>query len=172
MWLQRFLTTLGLFGLLGTSAQAADPALNLPARKPGLWQFTTLDKTTSNRPGTTTTMCTDESFGKEMFEMGSAMEREMCPRKDHTRQGNRVLIHSVCKFGDSTITSQGVATFSGDTAYRMEINATYAPPLMGMKEGKTVIEAKWLGACKPGQKPGDMTLPGGQTVNMRGLRGG
>jgi hypothetical protein len=28
------------------------------------------------------------------------------------------------------------------------------------------MEAKWLGPCKAGQKPGDMVMPGGQTMNV------
>jgi hypothetical protein len=150
-----------------TLASAASD-IDLPARKPGLWQYThTTDRTTASRPSTVTMLCTDESFGQEMLQMGSAMQQQMCSRRDMRREGNRVITQSVCKFGDTTISSNGVATFSGDTAFRMEMHATYAPALMGMKEGNTVVEAKWLGACKAGQKPGDMTLPGGQTVNLR-----
>ncbi len=32
--------------------------------------------------------------------------------------------------------------------------------MMGMKESKQTLEAKWLGACKAGQKPGDVIMPG------------
>jgi hypothetical protein len=27
------------------------------------------------------------------------------------------------------------------------------------------INAKWLGPCKPGQKPGDIVMPGGMKIN-------
>jgi hypothetical protein len=42
--------------------------------------------------------------------------------------------------------------------------ATFDPPLKGMKESSTIIDGKHVGACKPGQQPGDMTLPSGQTI--------
>jgi len=29
------------------------------------------------------------------------------------------------------------------------------------------IEAKWLGACKAGQKPGDIVMPGGFKFNIK-----
>ena len=29
------------------------------------------------------------------------------------------------------------------------------------------IEAKWLGACKPDQKPGDIVMPGGYKMNIK-----
>ena len=41
----------------------------------------------------------------------------------------------------------------------------------GMKESSTVIDGKHVGACKPGQQPGDMTLPTGQTINIRQMMG-
>lgn len=31
------------------------------------------------------------------------------------------------------------------------------------------LEAKWLGACKPGQKPGDIVMPGGFKMNVRDM---
>ena len=35
-----------------------------------------------------------------------------------------------------------------------------------------MIEGRHVGACKPGQRPGDMTLPNGQTMNIRAMTGG
>ncbi len=34
-----------------------------------------------------------------------------------------------------------------------------------MKEARSTLEAKWLGACKAGQKPGDVIMPGGGKLN-------
>ena len=31
----------------------------------------------------------------------------------------------------------------------------------------STIEAKWLGACKPDQKPGDIVMPGGFKMNIK-----
>ena len=30
----------------------------------------------------------------------------------------------------------------------------------------TTVEAKWLGACKADQKPGDIVMPGGMKMNI------
>jgi hypothetical protein len=35
------------------------------------------------------------------------------------------------------------------------------------RDSTTTIEAKWLGACKPDQKPGDVVMPGGFKLNIR-----
>lgn len=154
------------------AAIVAAPALaqnvDLPLRKEGLWQ---MNSAVSGAPPTTSTLCMDKTFGKEMLQMGSSMQKDLCSRNDVSRDGDKVHLHSVCKFGDTTATSKGTAVFSGDTAYRMDMHSTYSPPMMGMKEARTTVEAKWLGACKPGQKPGDVTLANGMTFNLRGVGG-
>jgi hypothetical protein len=37
--------------------------------------------------------------------------------------------------------------------------------MAGMREATTVMDAKWLGACKPGQKPDDVSVPGLPNIN-------
>jgi hypothetical protein len=37
----------------------------------------------------------------------------------------------------------------------------------GPRDTVTKIEAKWLGACKPDQKPGDIVMPGGFKLNVK-----
>jgi hypothetical protein len=142
--------------------------IDLPIRKEGLWQMST---TVAGAPATTSTLCMDKSFGKEMIQMGSSMQKDLCSKNDMSRDGDKVHLHSVCKFGESTATSKGTAVFSGDTGYRMDMQSTYNPPMMGMKEARTTVEAKWLGPCKPGQKPGDVTMANGMTFNMRAMGG-
>jgi hypothetical protein len=42
--------------------------------------------------------------------------------------------------------------------------------MAGMKESSSVIEAKWLGPCNAGQKPGDVTIPGMPNINIEEMR--
>jgi len=153
---------------LALSVPAGAQNIDLPIRKEGLWQMSTI---VSGAPATTSTLCMDKSFSKEMLQMGGSMQKELCSRNEMTRDGDKVHMQSVCKFGESTATSKGTAVFSGDTAYRMDMQSSYNPPMMGMKEAKTTVEAKWLGPCKPGQKPGDVTMANGMTFNIRAMGG-
>lgn len=153
---------------LALSVPAGAQNIDLPIRKEGLWQMSTI---VSGAPATTSTLCMDKSFSKEMLQMGGSMQKELCSRNEMTRDGDKVHMQSVCKFGESTATSKGTAVFRGDTAYRMDMQSSYSPPLMGMKEAKTTVEAKWLGPCKPGQKPGDVTMANGMTFNIRAMGG-
>ena len=61
-------------------------------------------------------------------------------------------------------------TGSFDTSYKADINATYDPPLMGMKEGRTLVEARWVGPCKADQRPGDVILSNGMKINMNDVQ--
>lgn len=72
-------------------------------------------------------------------------------------------------FGDTMATTRAV--FCGDLSsnYRGEIYSAYSPPMMGMKEARSVIEAKWLGTCQPGLKPGDVVMPGAGNSNMNDM---
>ena len=40
-------------------------------------------------------------------------------------------------------------------------------PSVVPRDVTTTIEAKWLGACKPDQKPGDIVMPGGFKLNIK-----
>ena len=86
--------------------------------------------------------------------------------------GNKFTGEAVCNFGGSTMRSKSVMTLTGDTAYRTEAHATFDPPMGGMTQSDTVIEGRNIGACKSGQQPGDITMPNGQTMNIRNIMGG
>lgn len=148
----------------GAGALAAEP----PTLKSGLWE---LARSTTQPPEAKrlTTMCLDESVQAEMREYGLGVARELCSKSDRRVEGNRVIIDATCKLGATTMTTHSVMTFSGNTAYRTEASATYDPPLMNMTEAQTSIDGKWVGACKPGQQPGDITLESGQTINIKGM---
>ncbi len=149
---------------------AALPALaadEYPKLKAGQWEMLT-DAGKGAAPRKTT-MCTDDAVQKELIDMGVGMQKEMCSKNEMKRDGARVTSTSQCKIGESTIVTKAVMTFAGDTSYRTEIDSTYAPPFMGMKDAKTTMEGKYVGPCRDGLVPGDMLLPGGQKINIKNL---
>lgn len=155
-----------------TLAVAAAPALaqEYPKLKAGQWDI--VINTTKAQPSaapTRSTMCTDDALQKEMTTMSSGISREMCSKNEFRREGARWIGNSECKIGESRIVSRSVMTLVGDTAYKTEINATYEPPFMGMKESQTTLEGKWTGACRDGMVPGDFIGPSGQKINIKGM---
>lgn len=150
-----------------TAAQAG----NAPKRKPGLWEIST---TNSAAPGANTTFqqCIDAATDDLVQRRGQEMAQQKCSKQDFRVSGNTVTFESVCMHGNTVATTSG--TFSGqfDSAYRGEMTTRFEPPMRGVRESRTSIAARWLGACQPGQRPGDMIMPGmgGANINdmMRG----
>ena len=147
-------------------------ALDLPARKPGLWEITmTLEG--RKLPPQTAQHCIDAETDKQMNAMGSGMTT--CSKQDVQRSGNTITVDSVCKVGAATSTSHAVVTGDFSSAYTVKVTSKRegGPPMKGSAPGGATtmnIAAKWLGACKADQKPGDMILAGGRKVNIRELQ--
>jgi hypothetical protein len=145
-------------------AASSAAAFDQPKRKSGLWDMTMTNSGAEG--GQTMQMCIDEKSDKLMAQQAGGMGKQSCTKNEVRKEGDKIIGESVCAFGSSTATTKAVFTGKFDSAYRVEAKTTYDPPMMGKKEGTTVIDAKWTGPCKPGQKPGDMVMPGMGTVNM------
>jgi len=149
---------------LCSGALAAEP----PVLKSGLWEVTRANPQQPPDRRPVTTMCLDESVQAQMREFGTGATKDMCSQNERNVEGNRMTMSATCKLGQTTMKTQSVMTFSGNTAYHMDGTATYDPPLPNMpRESKTSVDAKWVGPCKAGQQPGDVTLETGQTVNIK-----
>lgn len=160
------LTSLCLLGLgaliLPTLAQAVD----LPKRKSGLWELTMQMPQTGHKQ--TMQQCIDSATDDISRQQAEAMQgKNQCNPPEITRAGNKITVHGVCKMDNSTVTTD--STFTGDwsSAYHGDIATRFDPPLYGQAGSKMSIDAKWLGPCAPGQKPGDMVMPGVGTMNTQ-----
>jgi hypothetical protein len=149
----------------------AASAQDFPKLKSGLWEVTSTAKRSDSPPPRVASMCLDDSVQQDMYRMSSGMMAGMCSKHDVDISGATVTTSATCDLGGTRMQSQSVMTLTGNTAYRTEAHATFDPPMAGTKESTTVIEGKYVGPCKAGQQPGDMTLPGGQTINIRQMIG-
>jgi hypothetical protein len=146
-------------------------AQDYPKLKSGLWEMSNSSARQANQV-TRTTLCLDSSIQQDMIKMSSGMMAGMCSKSELKATGGKYVGEAVCNIGGSTMKSKSVMTLTGDTAYRTEAHATFDPPLGGQAVTDTVIEGRYIGACKPGQQPGDMTMPTGQTINIRNIMSG
>ncbi len=146
--------------LLPLNAQAENV---YPKRKPGLWEIQITNQ--NGAAGPTVKQCIDEATDAKMQQPGGQMAK-LCHKQEMVKQGQGYVSDSECNINGSKIASHGV--FKGDfiSGYSAEITATYEPPLMGLKESKSSITARYLGACEAGQMPGDTILPNGMKVNV------
>ena len=151
---------------LPTSRVAAE---ELPVRKAGLWEMKIV-QAGSPLPEMTMQHCTDETTDKEMstafspmrqgdlLQAGHAEDRDrLCQR--FRRAASRRVDHVACRdrrrFQFRLHRKTSSRTARGRPARR--------------STPRTTIEAKWLGACKPDQKPGDIVMPGGFKMNIKDM---
>lgn len=140
-----------------------------PLRRAGLWEQTV----SSAGKIQTSRICLDPSLAKELAAWGEAHTDAKCSEGPMApRAGGGWSFSSTCDLGRSgKTTTTGV--MSGDPASRYQIDAESttsgapAPSMNGVH--KFSMKAAWVGPCPADMKPGDMTLPGGQRINLAAL---
>jgi hypothetical protein len=162
-----------LFALLAAllvASPAAAASYDPPKRKSGLWE---MKMSSGQMKGMhAVQQCVDEKTDDLMKKDMAENQKMQCSKNEIRKEADKVIAESVCKVENSTAKTRAVFTGRFDSAYKADIKTTYEPPMGGMKESSSVIEAKWLGPCKAGQKPGDISMPGMHNINMDALRKG
>jgi hypothetical protein len=134
---------------------AAAASSAAPKRKSGLWE---MNMSRGHMPGgMTMQQCVDQK-SDDISKMQEP--KSDCTKNVVRREGDKIVAESVCKMEGTTATTRTVFAGKFDSAYKAEIRSTYDPPMHGMRESSTTIDAKWLGPCLAGQKSGDIVMPG------------
>jgi hypothetical protein len=145
-------------------------AVDMPVRKAGLWELKMLNSS-SPLPEMTMQHCTDETTDKAMTDAASPMAKEVCSKQDLQKTATGYVTDSVCKVGGMSITSHSETTGDFNSAYTVKSTShSEGGPSGAPRETTTTIQAKWLGACKPDQKPGDIVMPGGFKMNVKDMQ--
>ncbi|MBA2402146.1 MAG: DUF3617 family protein [Bradyrhizobium sp.] len=156
--------------LLALSPVRDAGAVDLPVRKAGLWEMKVLN-TGSPAPEMTMQQCTDATTDKDMSTSFSPMGNSICSKQDIQKTATGYVNDSVCGVAGMTIKSH--AEISGDfnSAYTVKSTSrSEGGPAGAARDSTTTIEAKWLGACKADQKPGDIMMPGGMKMNIKDMQ--
>jgi hypothetical protein len=157
---------LGLLTLASASGARAD---ELPIRKAGLWEMKVM-RTGSPMPDMTMQQCTDETTDKAMSTAFAPMSKDICSKKDIQKTATGYVSDSVCGMAGVSIVSHSEIVGDFNSAYTVKtVSHTAGGPAAVKGDHETTIQAKWLGACKPDQKPGDIVMPGGLKVNLHDL---
>jgi len=77
-------------------SSTAYAAMDIPARKAGLWQMT-MNFEGGHIPQQSIKQCIDAATDKMMNSMGGQMSKENCSKQDMQRVGNTIVVDSVCK---------------------------------------------------------------------------
>jgi len=162
----RFHASLGVAFCVICLPVLSGAADEIPHRKAGLWR---MERITQGAPSPlgAMEMCVDEKTDDILRQRFGGDQEQKCEKISFKRDGDLYRVSSVCKIDETTVAkTEGTFNGSFDSAYRAEFHMTYSPPLHNRAAVDLVLDAKWLGPCKPGQKPGDVFAPG-----LKGLGG-
>lgn len=144
---------------------AARPAVATPglfARphpKAGLWKTT---MSTDAGPGLRMSgeICLDASTEDSAFANRPKNMKADCAKTSFgPNPGGGVAFSTTCTANGRKITTRGVASGDFDSAYTVDVTTTMDPPPAGVApDVSSRIEARWMGPCKPGQKPGQASM--------------
>ena len=155
-------------GLLALLPAGAAVAVELPVRKAGLWEMKVLSG--GSVPEMTMQQCTDETTDKDMSTAMSPVAKDMCSKQDIQKTATGYVTDSVCGIAGMTIKSHAEITGDFNSTYSVKSTShSEGGPAGVPRDSTTTIEAKWLGACKADQKPGDIMMPGGMKMNIKDM---
>ena len=148
------------FSLLSGAVCAQN--VDMPKRKPGQWE---IKMESAMMQGMVTTMeqCIDEKSDAEMQKksmQGNDGGKSNCKLVSSKKTASGWEADTVCKQEKTTISGHTVMSGDFQSAYQMDSTTTFEPPMHGMKEMKSTMKVRYLGACKADMKPGDTTVNG------------
>ena len=139
-------------------------AVDLPVRKAGLWEMKVV-RSGSPVPDMTMQHCTDATTDKEMSAGASTMGQGRL-----LQAGHPYVSDSVCGVAGMSITSHAEINGDFNSAYTVKSTShSERGPAAVPRDSTTTVEAKWLGACKSDQKPGDIVMLGGMKMNVKDM---
>lgn len=136
-----------LLATLATNSLAA----NMPQRKSGLWEIKTHIEGMPDMAALQE--CVDQNTDN-LTQQGANNENPDCKTADVKRSGDTVTVHTECKIDETTtISIDYLLEGSFDSAYTATVKSKTTSS-DGTSETSMTMDARWLGPCKPGQKPG------------------
>lgn len=155
-------------GLCALAALPAIPALadELPARMPGLWESTT--SVMAGMPVIKIKQCVDART--DQLTQVAVQPGAQCAKSQVRRIPAGYEIETDCKVSGMSVAGKGLITGDFATRIRMEMTSTMSgiPGQPGGMTTKIVIEARRIGDCEAGQKPGDIIMSDGRIIKAPG----
>ena len=171
--MNRLATIVLAVAVLTAPLALAAQTLDLPPRKAGLWEITTVFEKPKGMPQLAAQMCLDAATDREMMDYALRLTGGSCKSLTGKRQGQTYVIDADCKFGPTTNKTKTVITGDFSSAYTVRTEGTMEGGPGSEKGHQPTLmtqTAKWKGADCPGMKPGDISMFGGIKLNVKQLK--
>jgi hypothetical protein len=143
--------------------------LNLPPRKPGLWELSTKIEKPQATPSLVAQMCLDAATDRDLMDYALKLTDSSCTKLTSRRDGKTITIDAECSVRGKVGKTKTVITGDFQSAYTMRMEGT----MEGRKGPQTMLStqtATWKGATCLDMKPGDISLFGGVKMNINQLK--
>ena len=117
------------------AAGAAEP----PRIKPGLWEIRVQATGYSSPP----VIGCIGAMSDQQRQLEQANIRKLCSKHESRELDGKWVVDAVCAAGGNTVTQRVTTSLAGDSFHEENKGS----------RGNNTSDGKWLGACKPGQKP-------------------
>lgn len=155
--------------LIWLSGTLAAGAAELPLRKAGLWEIK-IKLTGGAAPTAMMSHCTDDSTDRQMSTMFNPLALQPCPGNDIKKHPDRTTVDAVCRTDNKSVTLHSDITGDFVTKYMVVTETrTQEEPDSEPVVTSMTLEGRFLGPCRPGQKPGDVMMAGGLRVNVKNM---
>lgn len=157
-----------LYALTGCHGSATNKPL--PQRSPGLWETTLTPQAQSGaRPRPTTTrQCTAPEVDTQLLLL-MAPGQESCAPPQIRQQGDEWHVRTRCSVHESRIDTHFILRGDFAQEYSGQIETRYQKPCPQRYPDcrqKQEVQARYLGLCPEGMRPGDLRLPNGILLNQ------
>jgi Protein of unknown function (DUF3617) len=165
-------SSLAFIFVLAPHDQVLAEAQNLPTRRAGLWEIRMTEEG-RNTPPQVMQQCIDAKTDQMMNAFGGGLGAELCSKQEIRKVGATLVINAECEVGPMRSVSESVVSGDFNSNYTVRVTTTVEGLPAAARElvgGTRVIQARWIGACKLGQRPGDIAMSDGRTMNIFELK--
>ena len=130
-----------------------------PHPRAGLWRAS-IDADAGPGVRMTGEICLDPQTEDAAFNGSPRWAKGDCERTSFSpAPEGGIAFSTTCTAKGRTITSQGVATGDFSSNYAIDVTTRVDPPLHGaLGQMRTKINATWVGPCRDGQRPGQLSM--------------
>jgi Protein of unknown function (DUF3617) len=119
-------------------------------------------------PDMTMQHCTDPTTDKEMNNSISPAAKQVCAKQELKKTATGYVSDSICTVAGVSMTTHAEIVGDFNSGYTVTTTSHSDKGVSGKPlDATTKIQAKWIGDCQPGQKPGDIVMPGGFKMNVK-----
>ena len=101
--------------------------------------------------------------------MTGAMAGKTCEQGPIVKTAAGYEMEATCKIGGMTSKSKSIVSGDFNSQVTVDVTSLISTGSGPAKESKTKIEARYVGPCEAGQKPGDVIMPDGKVIRVPGV---